>query len=813
MKATPLLFQTVQAHLQDWQQRLRQWDPIQPPRPTRHKVKFLRSRQVTFYSLALAAMVGVYGIPYYNEPHLSVGSIAPDTVTAPAAAAIPDPVSTEKLRRQAREQTSPVWRIDPDVNRTMEMELRLTFQTVERWRQQVGILPVVSTELLTVPVQAYIRQLSATEWQDLQVLATTSTNETDAVTAATPQLSLALEQLRRLQASPNREAVITTITLAQQRYQRALEEAGPIGIPNAPELLDLTEPQWQRLQQLVERALKRLQALGITAGLPPIVQRQGIQAQLNDLSSQDGFIRPLQATVLTWLDQSLQPNLVIDQEQTRLRSEALAGQVEPVLIDVAAGDILVRENQEITPEIFLVLDYFHLTQRQVNLNSLLGLSGLLLGSLVAFRLVYPRCGVSLRNRDRLLLLLLSLTVPALAIPFGAAFSSLPAIALLVSSYYGRRLGLVIVAGQAVLLPATVPIQLLTYVPVLVGSAVACILAERLRSREELAILGGGAALAQVVVQGVLSLGTGVGLELGLLSLTGGTGLGWTIIALGASPYLERLFDLITPVRLLELANPNRPLLRQMATQAPGTFQHTLFVASLAERAAQRLKDNAELVRTGTLYHDIGKMIHPEYFIENQMGRLNPHDQLDDPYRSTEIIKAHVSDGLKLAQKHQLPSAIQAFIPEHQGTICIAYFFHKAKSRHQPGDPPIVEDDFRYAGPIPQSRETGIVMLADACEAALRSMGSQDCLTVKVTAEARATVERICRSRWQDGQLVDSGLTLADLDTICDTFIEVWQQSHHERIRYPASTEPDVTVGNTTLDLVSPPTPTSEIRQN
>ncbi|MEN9204753.1 MAG: HDIG domain-containing protein [Thermostichales cyanobacterium DRC_bins_46] len=766
--------------------------PLQPPRPHRQRVKFLRSRQVMFYTLTVAAMVGVYGIPYYNEPHLSPGSVAPETIVAPADADIEDPVATEKLRRQARDQSIPVWQVDGAANQAMGLALERWLTQAETWRQQAGVLPLVSTELLTVPVQAYLRQLPERDWDNLLQ---------GEWHGSTPMEQVVWEQWQRLTRSPSFGLVVERLQQARQVYPQVVAALQAAGIPAGGEgLLDLTEGQWQRLRLVVQRALQRLIEVGISPGLPTPLRKQGIQAQLNDLHSSDGFLLPLQPLLLFWLEQSTQPNLVVDPIQTRLRSDSAGWQVEPVVISVKAGQVIVRENQEITPEVFLVLDYFNLTQRRVNFHSLLALTLLLSGSLVGFRLIYPRLGVSLRNRDRLLLLLLTLTVPALGIPFGVGMSSLPAVALLVSSYYGRRLGLLLVAGQVVLLPASVPVSLLSFVPVLVGSGVAAVVAERLRSREELAILGGAAALVQVGVQGILALVTGAGLDLSVLAVTGATGLGWTIVALGASPYLERLFDLITPVRLLELANPNRPLLRQMAAQAPGTFQHTLFVASLAERAAQKLGANAELVRTGTLYHDIGKMLHPEYFIENQMGRRNPHDQLNDPYRSTEIIKAHVSDGLKLAQKHHLPSAIQAFIPEHQGTICIAYFYHKAKAQHREGDPPVREEDFRYAGPIPQSRETGIVMLADACEAALRSLGSQDCLSARVTEEARATVERICRSRWQDGQLADSGLTLADLEIIRETFIEVWHQSHHERIRYPAPQEPDVTVGNTPQDL-------------
>jgi cyclic-di-AMP phosphodiesterase PgpH len=257
------------------------------------------------------------------------------------------------------------------------------------------------------------------------------------------------------------------------------------------------------------------------------------------------------------------------------------------------------------------------------------------------------------------------------------------------------------------------------------------------------------------------------------------GVLWCVIAIGLSPYLERVFDLAPTVRLLELANPNRPLLKRLAAETPGTFQHTLFVANLAEAAARALNCNVELVRTGTLYHDIGKMHDPQGFIENQMGGSNKHDLIDDPWVSAEIIRKHVTLGLKMAQKARLPKAVQAFIPEHQGTMTIAYFYYKAMEKaKQTPNLTVQEADFRYAGPAPQSRETGIVMLADACEAALRSIKDTN-LDI-----AHNMIQKILRARWQEGQLAHSGLSREDVDAIAQVFVQVWQQSNHQRIAYP-----------------------------
>jgi putative nucleotidyltransferase with HDIG domain len=320
-----------------------------------------------------------------------------------------------------------------------------------------------------------------------------------------------------------------------------------------------------------------------------------------------------------------------------------------------------------------------------------------------------------------------------------------------------------------------------------GGIVGSLLASQLRSREELALLGGAVGLAQGSVYLIITL---------ILSATASSiwylllgegflqilvGLAWSIVALGLSPYLEHLFDVITPIRLAELANPNRQLLKRLATEAPGTFQHTMFVATLAEAAAQAVGCNVELVRTGTLYHDIGKMHDPMGFIENQMGGPNKHDEIDDPWESARIIKKHVSEGLAMAKKCRLPKAIRAFIPEHQGNMLIAYFYHQAQQQAKE-DPNLVvrEEDFRYDGPVPQSKETGIVMLADSCEAALRSLKDA------THEEALQMVNKILRARWQDKQLIDSELQREEMAKIAEVFVRVWEQVNHKRIAYPKS---------------------------
>jgi len=243
------------------------------------------------------------------------------------------------------------------------------------------------------------------------------------------------------------------------------------------------------------------------------------------------------------------------------------------------------------------------------------------------------------------------------------------------------------------------------------------------------------------------------------------------------PIFESIFGLITKARLLELADNEKPLIRRLSIEAPGTFEHTLLISCLAEEATRMIWGDIDLVKTGALYHDIGKLHAPNWFIENQDGSKNPHDEVDDPIKSAYVLQAHVDEGLKYARKNRLPKSIADFIPEHQGTLKMGYFFHKAKEKNLN----INASDFRYKGPIPQSKETAILMLADGCEAALRAMNIN-----ASDSEALEIISKIIFSRQKDGQLDDSDLSIGEIFLIKRAFLNVWKRIRHRRIQYPTS---------------------------
>lgn len=249
-----------------------------------------------------------------------------------------------------------------------------------------------------------------------------------------------------------------------------------------------------------------------------------------------------------------------------------------------------------------------------------------------------------------------------------------------------------------------------------------------------------------------------------------------LITFGVIIGMERFFKLATDLRVDEFDTSTHPLLKQLNERAPGTYQHTMSVARLAEAAARDIGANALLTKVGALYHDIGKLEKSEYFVENQMDIGNKHDKLP-PKRSAAIIRQHVQDGIELAKEYGLPERIWKFIPMHHGTVLIKHFYNSALDESLLKDAVVDEADYRYPGPIPDSRETAIVMLADAAEALSRLVDTSQ------RDEIDAAVEQIIIDRFVDGQLDNSELTITELSVIRESFVRNLLGTTHQRVRY------------------------------
>jgi putative nucleotidyltransferase with HDIG domain len=246
------------------------------------------------------------------------------------------------------------------------------------------------------------------------------------------------------------------------------------------------------------------------------------------------------------------------------------------------------------------------------------------------------------------------------------------------------------------------------------------------------------------------------------------------LALGGFALLSGYFGITTTLQLLELGQPNHPLLRRLMARAPGTYNHSLILASMMERAADEIGTNPLVAKICALYHDVGKTQNPLCFGENQLGQSNIHDDLR-PEESARIIRGHVGQGLKLAHQHRLPRFVLDAIAEHHGTTQIAYFLHRAREQ---SDGPVDASLYTYGGPKPQTREAALLMLADACESTVRSINDHS------PDKIRETVNRIFQERMASGQLDESPLTLRDIELAREAFLSVLNGLYHPRVEYP-----------------------------
>lgn len=350
-------------------------------------------------------------------------------------------------------------------------------------------------------------------------------------------------------------------------------------------------------------------------------------------------------------------------------------------------------------------------------------------------------------------------------------------ALLVGALYDGLLALVVAGVVAGLLAAQPPFSssTATFLTMAAGAAAAFGVRSVRRRADNwilIALIAGAYAVAGAVLGIMLSLPVERVLALAGWGTVNATAC--TLLAVALLPALETFTGITTEQTLLELSDLNRPILRRLSRQAPGTYAHSINVANLAEAACSAIEADALLARAGTYYHDIGKMARPQFFIENQPVGRNPHDRLP-PEKSVEVIRGHVTEGLRMAREARLPEAIRAFIREHHGTTIIGYFLEKARRN---GDDEPLPSNFRYPGPRPRSRETAVVMLADGVESAARTLADPS------RERIRELIDGLVAARLEGGELDDAPLTLRDLDRIKREFSRVLTGVYHHRIDYP-----------------------------
>ncbi len=548
-------------------------------------------------------------------------------------------------------------------------------------------------------------------------------------------------------------------------------------------ILSFNEARWQVVQTEALSVLERVMRNTIRTG--------NVAENQNSIPSLISYTIPQdQAAIIDEIvAQFIVPNSLYSEDQTLLAQQAAREAVKPVVISYATGEIIVRRGQVITPQIYETLQVYNLVKAQDGIQSLTAVCALVLVSTVFVGLYFSRRQVMPLNDAKSLILisllfLVFLTGARIVIPNRAIVPYLfpiSAFGLTVASLYNTETGLILSFLLSILAGYNLSNSLDLSIFYVIGSFFGIL------------ILGKGRRIANFFWSGLSigAAGTAVILAYRLPdSITDWIGLA-TLIGAGflnglASASLTLLFQFIfaqilgvtTSMQLLDLSRPDHPLLQSLLRNAPGTYQHSLQVANLAEQASEAVGADALLVRVGCLYHDVGKVVVPSFFVENQVpGEIDSHDDIDPALSAATIIQ-HVVDGVILSKKYRIPKRIQDFIREHHGTMTTRYQYIRALQAVG-NDPAAVESSkFRYPGPSPRSRETAILMLADGCEARARAEHPKD------DEELRAVIQKVFEFVQKEGQLDDTALTMRDLHRLQESFFATLKNIYHPRIQYP-----------------------------
>ena len=482
----------------------------------------------------------------------------------------------------------------------------------------------------------------------------------------------------------------------------------------------------------------------------------------------------------------IQPNLFLDEESTAELKKAAESSVSPVIIK--KNQIVVSEGEPITENQLLILESLGLLNTSsadvVLFISIIVLVGLVL-FLQYFYLYIHQKEIFNDNKKLILIslvlgisLILSRSISIIS-PYIIPLALGPMLLTLLINY---KVSCILGALNCVLISGVVDFSIDITLSAVVCTILGAIYLRNMHQRND--IMRSGVYIG--LVSSITVIAIGFLTSNNTLEILKGGGL--TIISnlfagvltIGLLPFFESAFDVVTVVKLLELSNPNNPLLRKILIEAPGTYNHSIQVANLAEMAAEEVGGNPVLARIASYYHDAGKIKRPYFFKENQIGKDNPHDKIS-PTLSTLIITSHVKDGLELAKEYNLPKVIQDVIEQHHGTTLVKYFYVTMKNSSEKPDE-VKEDDFRYPGPIPNTKESGIIMLADSVEAAVRSI--QDPTNGKI----EEMVNNIIKDKLNTGQLDDCDLTLKDINKIRKSFLKTLSSMYHSRIEYPTLKE-------------------------
>lgn len=685
------------------------------------------------------------------------GAIAARDIVAPRDLIVPDAAATARRKAEASSEVPPVYDWDAGAAARIEGELRGSFRKArEVWAssRRRGVLSPMLREAFELPVK-------------------------DEALSALARLSFSKELENEL------VAVVADI------YRGGIVDNRDLLLDSRARILVLRDTASSR--EIRRRDLSEV----IEYGSPV---RAALASRLSGT-----LLAPREAAeVAAFLAPALRPNLTYNGAETARRREEAARSIEIVLTKIPRGKVIVRRGDEISPRAAEIIAAVRASVSDP--SSWIKVTGILVLQTLAAAAFWVDARRQRRRRNERASVVVYASVLTTGIVFslvtrgafllaqslstsfeGAAWAAhtyyaipFAAGAIMASLVSGMGPALLFAAvhaiGAGVLMGQSFPFVLFA----LVGSLAGVFGIGRLRSRSVLLGMGGLVAAANLISISVLSFLSAEARGWDFAAdVLGGLAGGWFVAMLVGVflPIFEHFFHVTTDIRLLELSNQNLPLLRALALTAPGTYQHSLMLGHLSEAAAEAIGADPLLARVSGYYHDIGKTRMPDYYIENQPKGFNRHDKLE-PSMSALVIAAHVKEGIEMAKKAGLPEPIVAAIREHHGTKLIRYFYQKALTKSDPAQGAVRETEYRHSGPKPTSRVTGILMIADAVEAASRT------LIEPAPAKIRAMIQTIVDDCLRDGQFDECDLTMRDLATIVDTLERTVSMVFHHRIDYP-----------------------------
>lgn len=481
------------------------------------------------------------------------------------------------------------------------------------------------------------------------------------------------------------------------------------------------------------------------------------------------------------LELNLHVNVVPNLAATQAAQQAAKDKVEAIVI--LKGQSIIRKGQLVDEHQWAILSDLGMLNAEVDWWMVASSAGLVLLLTVIFGIALYLNFRAIYDQPRLILVIGMVMVVTLLIGraeieiLPPVLIPVPAAVLILAVLFNDRLALLSGIFLSVLAALLADMDFIVLVTFLVTSWITVLGSNRIRQRTELIYIGAWVGIAGFITIGFTRiLLSGVSFEQFVYSLWGAAiGVITGILALGLLPFFEMGFRILTPLKLLELANSNHPLLKRLLMEAPGTYQHSMMVANLAEGAAEAIGADALLARAGAYFHDVGKIRRPMYFVENQSHWDNPHNGLP-PQLSATILVSHVKEGLELGREYKLPIELMEFIATHQGTMTAGHFYNLAIEQAGEGTQPKPED-FSYPGPIPVSKEAAILMLADCCEAAVRSIPEP------TPEKIMEMVVKLVRVRVSSGQLSDCALSLHEINIVENVLINRLVSMYHKRIQY------------------------------